>query len=171
MKNKVITIPNIISISRLILAWPIAYSIYHEQLIASSLFGLIAVLSDFLDGYLSRKLDQASDAGKVIDPIVDCILVLAVMVALYIKSLIPVWYIKLIIIRYLLIFVLLSIYKFFSKQTPKSILTGKISMCSIAIVIVTAVFQQAIPAIFTLSLLVSTSLLILSFADYARTYR
>ena len=101
MTNKIITIPNIISISRLALAWPISYTIYHNQLLACSIFGTVAILSDFLDGYLSRKLNQASDAGKVIDPIVDCILVLAVMVSLHIKALIPIWYIQSIIIQLL----------------------------------------------------------------------
>ena len=68
------------------MAWPIAYSIY-EQIILCCVLGSIAIVSDFLDGYLSRKLNQVTDAGKVIDPIVDSILVLAIMVSLYIKQL------------------------------------------------------------------------------------
>ena len=171
MNNQVITIPNMVSLSRLILAWPIAYAIYHDKLILCSILGMIAILSDFLDGYLSRKLNQVSDAGKVIDPIVDSVLVLAIMVALYIKQLVPNWYIQLIIGRYSFIFLLLSAYRYWSKQTPKSILSGKLSMCSIAVVITFAIFQSFIPSLYQTALTISTIMLCLSMGDYVWTYR
>lgn len=170
MSNQIFTVPNIISLSRLVLAWPIAYSIYHNQLVTTAILGSIAIISDFFDGYLSRKLNQTSQIGKVIDPIVDGILVFAVMVALSVRKLLPLWYIKAIIIRYALLVLLLSYYRIRSSKIPGSIASGKYSMCAIALTITTSLFQSQYPALYSLSLWLSTGLLFYSFCDYIYIY-
>jgi CDP-diacylglycerol--glycerol-3-phosphate 3-phosphatidyltransferase len=171
MKNNILTIPNIVSLSRLILAWPIAYYMYHSQYMITAILGAIAITSDFLDGYLSRQLNQISDAGKVIDPIVDCILILAIMVSLFLKARIPQWYIQLIILRYAIIVCTLSIYRYRAKKTPQSIPSGKWSMCSIATTIAISLFQDSYPGLFFLSMIMSTILMLVSLCDYLYTYR
>lgn len=168
--NQIFTLPNIVSLSRLVLAWPIAYYIFHDKLFNASILGIIAILSDFLDGFLSRILNQTTDAGKVIDPIVDGVLVLAILVALAIREMIPNWYMQVIISRYVIITGLLSYYRYQSKKTPCSILSGKCSMCSIAITIACALFQELYPIMFQISLKVSTLLLMISLLDYFRIY-
>lgn len=170
MNNQIFTVPNIISLSRLVLAWPIAYSIYHNQLVATAILGSIAIISDFFDGYLSRKLNQTSQVGKVIDPIVDGILVFAVMVALSVRKLLPLWYLKAIVIRYALLVLLLSYYRITSSKIPGSIVSGKYSMCAIALTIATSLFQHQYPTLFNLCLLTSSGLLLYSFCDYIYVY-
>ena len=168
--NQIFTLPNIISLSRLILAWPIAYYIFHDKLAISAILGLIAVITDFLDGYLSRTLNQTSDAGKVIDPIVDGILVLAILVALSIRQMIPSWYMQLIICRYGIITSMLAYYRYQSKIIPCSIASGKWSMCAIATTMALSLFQPDYQILFQLSLSISTLLLVLSLLDYFRVY-
>ena len=107
MTHNILTIPNIISLSRLVLAWPLALAVYNESMVTAVILGSIAIMTDFLDGYLSRKLNQSSNAGKIIDPIVDGILVFSIMVALSQRQLIPIWYIGTIIVRYSILFVLM----------------------------------------------------------------
>ena len=46
------------------------------------LFFLIASLTDFLDGYIARKLKLVTDFGKLMDPLVDKILTSAVFIIL-----------------------------------------------------------------------------------------
>ena len=46
------------------------------------LFFLIASLTDFLDGYIARKLKLVTDFGKLMDPLVDKILTSAVFLSL-----------------------------------------------------------------------------------------
>ena len=55
------------------------------------LFFLIASLTDFLDGYIARKLNLVSDFGKLMDPLVDKILTSAVFIILSKEDMIPAW--------------------------------------------------------------------------------
>jgi len=55
------------------------------------LFFLIASLTDFLDGYIARKLKLVTDFGKLIDPLVDKILTSAVFIILTQENMIPAW--------------------------------------------------------------------------------
>ncbi len=59
--------------------------------------------TDWLDGYLARRLDQVSDVGKFLDPLVDKLLVLAPLVALVGLGEVPAWGVFLILARELTI--------------------------------------------------------------------
>lgn len=64
---------------------------------------LIAAGTDWLDGYLARKLDQVTDLGKFLDPLVDKLLVLAPLLALVELGQVPAWGVFLILARELTI--------------------------------------------------------------------
>ena len=55
------------------------------------LFFLIASITDFLDGYIARKLKLVTDFGKLMDPLVDKILTSAVFIILIKENMIPAW--------------------------------------------------------------------------------
>ena len=55
------------------------------------LFFFIASLTDFLDGYIARKLKLVTDFGKLMDPLVDKILTSAVFIILTKENMIPAW--------------------------------------------------------------------------------
>lgn len=59
--------------------------------------------TDWLDGYLARRLDQVTDLGKFLDPLVDKLLVLAPLMALVGLGEIPAWGVFLILARELTI--------------------------------------------------------------------
>ena len=52
---------------------------------------IIASITDKLDGYIARSRNQVTTFGKFLDPLADKILVLAAMVILVEKSLLPAW--------------------------------------------------------------------------------
>lgn len=61
-------------------------------------------LSDLMDGFLARRLNEVSEFGKVIDPLADKISVIVIsLILLYLKR-IPLWFVLIIVIRDLLIF-------------------------------------------------------------------
>ena len=54
---------------------------YDKNLTATLIF-LFAAITDWLDGYLARKLDQTSDFGAFIDPVADKLIVIAALILL-----------------------------------------------------------------------------------------
>ena len=59
--------------------------------------------TDWLDGYLARKLNQVTELGKFLDPLVDKLLVMAPLMALVEMGKIPAWGVFLILARELTI--------------------------------------------------------------------
>ncbi|MEM6838798.1 MAG: CDP-diacylglycerol--glycerol-3-phosphate 3-phosphatidyltransferase [Cyanobacteria bacterium P01_C01_bin.120] len=64
---------------------------------------LLAASTDWVDGYLARRLNQVTDLGKFLDPLVDKLLVLAPLLALIELGKIPAWGVFLILVRELAI--------------------------------------------------------------------
>lgn len=64
---------------------------------------LAAATTDWVDGYLARRLDQVTDLGKFLDPLVDKLLVFAPLLALIGLGKIPAWGVFLILVRELAI--------------------------------------------------------------------
>ncbi len=60
---------------------------------------LLAALTDWLDGYVARRFNQVSDLGKILDPLVDKLLILAPLLALVQLQEIPAWSVFLILLR------------------------------------------------------------------------
>lgn len=84
---------NIITITRLLLIIPFGILLYNkgiQNLVPACLFTFI-IITDFLDGYVARKYKQVTKFGKLLDPIVDKLLIVVVTVLLIIKNIIPVY--------------------------------------------------------------------------------
>ncbi|MEB3277988.1 MAG: CDP-diacylglycerol--glycerol-3-phosphate 3-phosphatidyltransferase [Lyngbya sp.] len=64
---------------------------------------VVAASTDWVDGYLARKLNQVTDLGKFLDPLVDKLLVLAPLLALIELGQVPAWGVFLILARELAI--------------------------------------------------------------------
>lgn len=78
----VLTLPNVITISRIVTTPVIGYCLLHNQLVpALSLFAYSSV-TDFLDGYIARKYNMKSDAGTILDPMADKLLMIITTTAL-----------------------------------------------------------------------------------------
>ena len=56
-------------------------------------------ITDYLDGYFARKLNQATNSGAIFDPIADKIVGMAFYSYLLINSIAPVWFCSILIIR------------------------------------------------------------------------
>ena len=79
------TIPNILTLLRIILI-PVLVLVFYSPLewsyqISAAIFGLAAV-TDWLDGYLARRLHQLSVFGAFLDPVADKLMVTVALVLL-----------------------------------------------------------------------------------------
>jgi cardiolipin synthase (CMP-forming) len=52
---------------------------------------MLSGVTDYLDGYLARKLDQRSTLGEILDPVADRLYILAVVVGLALRDIVPWW--------------------------------------------------------------------------------
>jgi CDP-diacylglycerol---glycerol-3-phosphate 3-phosphatidyltransferase len=99
-------LPNAITFSRLLGIPFLLYGLYNPtpeaRWICLTIF-LVAALTDWLDGYLARKLNQITDLGKFLDPLVDKLLVLAPLLVLVELGKIPAWGVFVILARELAI--------------------------------------------------------------------
>lgn len=66
------------------------YGVTTSMIIMEAIF-IIASITDKLDGYIARSRNQVTTFGKFLDPLADKILVLAAMVILVEKGLLPAW--------------------------------------------------------------------------------
>jgi cardiolipin synthase len=90
--SRVWTIPNILSMLRLAGVPLFLWLVLGPEADAWALVVLmISGITDFLDGYLARRLDQFSSLGEILDPVADRLYILAVVVGLALRDIIPWW--------------------------------------------------------------------------------
>jgi CDP-diacylglycerol--glycerol-3-phosphate 3-phosphatidyltransferase len=106
-ENKIFNASNSLSIFRLLLVIPAWFAFNNfdhniaRYIVAA--IGILATITDILDGYLARKLNQITEFGKVIDPLADKVLIVFVVLNLFLIGEIPDYYFYIIVARDLLI--------------------------------------------------------------------
>ena len=53
---------------------------------------MLSGVTDYLDGYLARRLDQTSRLGQILDPVADRLYILAVVIGLALRDIVPWWF-------------------------------------------------------------------------------
>ena len=105
-QNKVLgqkNIPNILSLFRLILVFPIIFLLETNKLDLIWILIIMGGISDYLDGYLARRFELKSKFGAIIDPVSDKVFILIPLIWLCIEKIIPYWSISVIVFRELVI--------------------------------------------------------------------
>lgn len=85
------TVPNLITGLRIILAPIFIIYLIRKDLPAALVIFVIAGLSDGADGLIARLLDQKSRLGAYLDPLADKILLVAAFVVLSVHRFVPPW--------------------------------------------------------------------------------
>ena len=140
-------VSNLLSIIRLGLTPFLFRSIVRESHLAALIIGGLAILTDMLDGYFARRLDQRTNLGKILDPIADKAIISAVIIALILSnSSFPRWAFVVVIIRDVLI-VVANIFLFHRTQIiGKSDVWGKCTTFFLATALVLYVLTDNILA-------------------------
>ena len=82
-KKDILTIPNLLSVIRILLIPVIVILYAREQLIAAVVIILLSGLTDVVDGKIARKFNMVSDFGKFLDPVADKLTQAALAVCLF----------------------------------------------------------------------------------------
>jgi cardiolipin synthase len=90
--KRVWTLPNLLSMARLagvpLFLWLV---LGPEEDGWALVLLMVSGITDYLDGYLARKLDQTSALGEILDPVADRLYILAVVIGLALREIIPWW--------------------------------------------------------------------------------
>jgi cardiolipin synthase len=102
--TRIITLPNLITLARLsclpLFLW-LLFGLEHRAAAA----WLLAVLgiTDWVDGYLARRMDQVSNVGKVLDPVADRLLFIVGAGGIVVDGSVPVWFAAIVLVREILV--------------------------------------------------------------------
>lgn len=118
--ENIYTLPNFLTLTRLISAPVIGYLVVHQQLNwAASLF-VYSCLTDYVDGYLARRWKLQTVVGSVIDPMADKMLMVTLASCLAASGDIPVYMAVLILGRDFLLALSALYYRYISLPPPKT---------------------------------------------------
>lgn len=94
------TVANIITILRLLLI-PLAFTVLISDRSNTVAFLLYAgaASTDWLDGQIARRTGTVTEIGKVIDPLVDRLLIASGVIGLYIEQRLPAWVLAVLVLR------------------------------------------------------------------------
>lgn len=123
-----VSIPNIITLGRILLVPIIVWAIASNQMeIAFAIF-VVAGVSDAVDGFLAKRFNMASELGALLDPLADKALLVSIFVTLGILGAIPIWLVILVVSRDIMIVGAVIVSWLFNKPVPmKPLLVSKLN--------------------------------------------
>lgn len=173
VSDDIFTWSNLISLSRVLVVFPIIYlHVQNDYQVNALIWGLIiyGAVSDYLDGLVARWRNEISELGKVLDPVADKLM--AFFLFLYTVTLgwIPIWYFLLGVTRDLLIMAGSAHIKKKRGKVAMSIMSGKVSVNFMAFYWISVFFFPEATGIQNYLLAVSTVMMIVSFIAYRKRY-
>ena len=101
-KDIYITVPNLISVLRILSIPVIAVLVARHQMVEALVVLAISAVSDGIDGIVARMFDQVSKIGQILDPSADRLLIFCSILALGVAGIIPWWMLIIVGLRDLL---------------------------------------------------------------------
>jgi cardiolipin synthase len=108
LPDRIWTIPNLLSFARLLGVPVFLWLILVPQAdVAAFVLLVVAGASDWVDGYLARRLNQRSRLGVLLDPLADRLYIAATLLGLALRGIIPWWLVAVLVARELFLLTLL----------------------------------------------------------------
>lgn len=102
------TLPNLLSLLRLLGIPVFLWLVLVVQADVAAFLVLVAAgITDWLDGYLARRLEQFSRLGELLDPLADRLYILATLIGLALRDVIGWWLVVILVARDVLLLLLL----------------------------------------------------------------
>lgn len=154
-KQKIVTIPNILSLFRIVLI-PIIVWLYcvKENYLWAGYILIFSGITDIVDGFIARKFNMISDLGKVLDPIADKLTQGAMLICLLFRF--PLMIIPLVLMIIKEIFMSVTGFLVIKKAgiVPSANWHGKLATCLLYTMMILHIFWYDIPATVSLALII-----------------
>jgi len=171
-------VPNLLSLSRLLFAAPAVYLIAISQSTETDMYAggllVLSFLSDVLDGIWARTFNAISDLGKILDPLIDKIVMISTAAALTFTQhdpQLPIWLLGGIILRDVLILLFATMVLAEDHHLFVSSWTGKATTFVLAVTLLAYLLKGFVaPPILTVLPWIGLAMLLLSSIDYLEKY-
>ncbi len=169
-ENRVFTISNGLSLFRAFMAFPIVIALENNHIRLGFAAIILAIITDFLDGYVARKLNCITNLGKLLDPIADKIIILAVMIFLIFspEHQFPIYFFLLLGARDISLSIIVSYLMNQQSEIFESNSTGKIFIGIVALGMTLYISRQADIGFWVIN--IASLVLIMSWVQYLRRY-
>ena len=98
--SAILTVPNVLSFARIVLIPVFSWLSANER---TRLWGIllfaVIVSTDWVDGYVARRIGQVSELGRILDPVADRLAIAAGLLTFAIAGIFPFWAALLILVR------------------------------------------------------------------------
>jgi cardiolipin synthase (CMP-forming) len=178
LSDELLTIPNMLSLLRIALVPVFLGFLLTEQDAIALVVLIAAALTDFLDGFLARHLNQVTRLGTLLDPIADRLSIVAAVLGLAFRGFLPWWLVIIVLARDVALLALGAVMSTHRIGPPAASLVGKAATFLLLIALPVFVCAGAFPAtssaLIPIGVVVSVVGAVLYWAagiGYARTVR
>ena len=122
------SIPNLITLGRVILVPVVFWLLLTGELKAAFLTFVVAGISDAVDGFLAKRFKWETELGAYLDPLADKLLIVCIFIALGVTNRLPSWLVITVVSRDVLIVIAVVLSWLLDHPTPmKPLAVSKIN--------------------------------------------
>lgn len=98
--SRIVTLPNLVTVVRLSCLPVFLWLLFARENRAAAAWLLAGMgATDWVDGYLARRLHQVSELGKILDPVADRLLFIVGAGGILVDGSVPVWFAAIVLVR------------------------------------------------------------------------
>ncbi|SEC59786.1 CDP-diacylglycerol--glycerol-3-phosphate 3-phosphatidyltransferase [Paramicrobacterium humi] len=146
VSDRILTIPNVLSFVRLALVPVFLVLLVEGQDVLALVVLAVSGITDFLDGFLARRLDQVTRLGQLLDPAADRLYIFAALLGLGWRELIPFWLVVVIIARDVMLLALAVLLARHGGTALPVVKTGKAATAALFIGLPVLMLGSAVPS-------------------------
>ena len=97
--SRIFTLANAVSVVRLMAIPVFLWLVIDDRLLIAFVLLVVAVLTDFVDGMIARRMNEITKLGQFLDPFADRLFIAATVIALAIQDVVPWWFVIAVMLR------------------------------------------------------------------------
>lgn len=151
VSSRVLTVPNLLTFLRLALVPVFLWFVIAAWDALALVVLVVAGVTDFLDGFLARRLHQVSRLGQRLDPAADRLYIFAALVGLACRELLPWWLVVVIVARDVMLLILGIVLTSHGRGALPVNRVGKIATFALLVALPVVMIGAAFPVIAAVS--------------------